>query len=195
MPVAASTAPFRPSGRAGTLARSPFDPDPILQRLARGEVVFGELGLRIDRRGDWHHHGRRIERRPMVELFAGVLHRTADGTHWLVTPGEQGRVEVEDAAFTAVELVLHDAGRGQRLAFRTNLDRWLTASAEHPLHCRETPDGGGVAPYLAVGRGLEARVIQAVYYELAELALPGPDGGPLGVWSAGIFFPLDGGPA
>lgn len=167
----------------------------MLQRLARGEIARGDLGLRIDRRGEWYHHGRRIDRRPMVELFAGVLHRTGDGSHWLVTPGEQGRIEVEDVAFTVVELALHDAGAGQRLAFRTNLDRWLTASAEHPLRCRETPDGGGVAPYLTVGRGLEARVLQPVYYELAELAEPGPDGGSLGVWSAGMFFPLAGGSA
>jgi hypothetical protein len=40
--------------------------------------------------------------------------------------------------------------------------------------------------------GLEARVTRSVYYELAELAEPGPHpgAGGIGVWSEGAFFTL-----
>ena len=46
-------------------------------------------------------------------------------------------------------------------------------------------------PYVLLDRGLEARVTSAVFYELADLAEPGPARPTtLGVWSAGVFFPL-----
>ncbi|AHB50220.1 hypothetical protein W911_11460 [Hyphomicrobium nitrativorans NL23] len=37
---------------------------------------------------------------------------------------------------------------------------------------------------------LEALVARAVVYDLVALAAPGPDRGPLGIWSGGAFFPL-----
>ena len=43
-----------------------------------------------------------------------------------------------------------------------------------------------------VRRGLEALIARSVFYQLADLAVPGREG-VLGVWSEGVFFPL--GPA
>lgn len=150
----------------------------------------GDLDIAIDRRGAWFYRGSRIERPALVRLFAGVLRRESDGRHWLVTPAERGRVAVEDVAFLAVELRCEQAGRGQSLHLRTNLDEWLLISERHPLKIHAMA-GGGPAPYLQLHRGLEARVTQSVFFELAELAVQGPDG-TLGVWSDGSFFPLDG---
>jgi hypothetical protein len=145
--------------------------------------------LRIDRRGDWFYRGSRIDRLELVRLFASVLRRGPDGGYWLVTPAEQGRVEVEDVPFTAVALESEGDGEGRSVRFRINLGDWLTADADHPLTMRET--GAGSAPYLGVGRGLEARLLPAVYYELVELAGPAPARPrELGVWSAGVFFAL-----
>jgi len=45
-------------------------------------------------------------------------------------------------------------------------------------------------PYLALGDGLEARIGRSVFYEMAGLAEPGPNG-TLGVWSDGAFFALE----
>jgi hypothetical protein len=47
-------------------------------------------------------------------------------------------------------------------------------------------------PYLRVRDQLEARVSRSVFYQMADLAEPAPDGvdGVVGVWSAGRFFPL-----
>ena len=53
----------------------------------------------------------------------------------------------------------------------------------------------GPVPYLRVRDRLEARLVTSVYYDLAELAEPGPPDGRLGVWSAGRFFPLEPEPA
>ncbi len=147
--------------------------------------------MRIDRDGGWHYQGSPIARPALVRLFATVLRRAEDGSHWLVTPVEQGRVEVEDAPFVAVELAAEGSGRDQRLRLRTNLDDWVELDAAHPLRLEARPDGAEV-PYLLVRDRLEARVARPVFYDLVELAEPAPDAEDrrVGVWSAGCFFPL-----
>ncbi|MEQ8355118.1 MAG: DUF1285 domain-containing protein [Kiloniellaceae bacterium] len=151
--------------------------------------------IRIARDGTWFHEGRPINRKPLVKLFATVLLRDEDGVYWLRTPVEQGRVEVEDAPFTAVELSVKGRGRDQVLAFRTNLDDWVEADSRHALRVVETPETGEISPYILVRGRLEALILRPVYYELAELAEMAPAesdsrGDCLGVWSNGVFFPL-----
>src|SRR3546814_11191965 len=65
--------------------------------------------------------------------------------YWLRTPAERGRIEVEDAPFTAVELSVTGEGVSQTLAFRTNLDDWVEADAAHPLRVAEDPAGGDIS--------------------------------------------------
>ena len=52
-------------------------------------------------------------------------------------------------------------------------------------------------PYIQVRPGLEARISRAVFYELVALAQPETVDGRevLGVWSEGVFFPIDESPA
>jgi hypothetical protein len=145
--------------------------------------------MRIDRDGRWHYRGSPIGRQQMVRLFASILHRLPDGSYWLVTPAEQGMVEVEDVPFVAVELRADGIGREQRLEFRTNTEDWVAAGPDHKLVVRPTADGSE-APYLTVRDGLEARLLRPVFYHLVELAEPDPSGDRLGVWSAGVFFPI-----
>ena len=56
------------------------------------------------------------------------------------------------------------------------------------------PETGEPSPYVLVRGQLEAKLARPVFYELANMAEPAPDGSDmLGVWSQGVFFPL--GPA
>ena len=103
--------------------------------------------MRIARDGAWFYRGSPIGRLPLVKLFASVLRREADGSYWLVTPAERGRIEVEDVPFLAVELTVAGEGRGQQLIFRTNLDDIVTAGPDHPLRV-ETAASGEPAPYI-----------------------------------------------
>jgi uncharacterized protein len=171
--------------------RKPFDPDAILAAIARGEQACGDFQMRIDRNGTWYYRGSPISRLPLVKLFASVLRRAPDGSYWLVTPAEQGTIEVEDAPFTAVELRGEGAGPAQWLELRTNLDEWVPVDEAHPLEVRLQPDGDRV-PYLRVRDALDARVERAIFYQLVELAEPAPDGADdvIGVWSSGRFFAL-----
>src|SRR5271155_5897084 len=69
-------------------------------------IDCGDLDMRIARDGAWVYRGTPIGRLPLVKLFASVLCREADGSYWLVTPVERGRIEVEDVPFLAVELTV-----------------------------------------------------------------------------------------
>lgn len=163
----------------------------LSERLLGG----GSLDLRIAADGTWLHEGRPIRRPALVKLFSTVLRREDDGSYWLVTPAERGRVTVEDAPFLAVALRREGEGRSQCLAFRTNLDEWVELDAAHPLRITEKRDSGEPRPYILVRPGLEARILRPVFYELAELAEPAEpeeQGGEerLGLWSKGIFFSL-----
>ncbi|WP_298395128.1 DUF1285 domain-containing protein [Sphingobium sp.] len=149
----------------------------------------GDSEMRIARDGTWYHQGSPIGRETMVRLFSTILRREPDGSHVLVTPVEKLDIEVEDAPFVAVELKSEGEGRARMLVFRLNSGDLVTADADHGLTLRETPDGPH--PYLHVRGGMEALIARSVYYELMNLALE--EGAErVGLWSEGVFFPLDG---
>ena len=183
-----------------------FGPIPTVSKAStrRGEcsqvrprIECGDLPFLIKRDGTWLYRGSPINRKELICLFSGVLKRESDGSFWLETPVERGKIEVEDAPFVAVELHWTGDERDQVLSFRTNVDQMVTAGPQHPIRvkhdmltCEPTPylhvrDGVGAAP-------VEARIARAVYYELVALAVPGMLRGRkvLGVWSCGRFFSL-----
>lgn len=170
-------------------------------QLARAKRDCGDFSMRIARDGTWFYRGSPIGRKELVCLFASVLKREPDGSYWLETPVERGRIEVEDAPFVAVEMFWRrcadptasdDASR-QCLTFRTNLDEMVTADAEHPIRVEIDPATREPRPYVTVRPGLEARINRAVFYELVALAQAEMVDGRevLGVWSEGVFFPID----
>ena len=157
-----------------------------------GRVFCGDLDMRIDRDGTWFHEGTAIERHELVCLFASVLIRDADGTHWLVTPGEVGRVAVDDAPFLAVELFRAREGRDQILSVRTNVEQMFPVDKDHPIRIEFDPETGEPAPYVGIHRRMEARLSRAVYYELVDLGTEETVNheAVYGVWSHDQFFAL-----
>jgi hypothetical protein len=151
----------------------------------------GDIDIRIARDGTWFHQGSPFTRRELVRLFSTILRKDADGFH-LVTPGEKMRIRVDDAPFTAV--LLRDEGEGvrRRLIFITNVGDETVAGPDNPIRVETHAESGEPAPYVHVRRGLEARISRNVFYQLADMAVPGEHeyAGLLGVWSEGQFFPL-----
>ena len=151
-----------------------------------------EFDIRIAADGSWYHEGGLIGRPALVKLFSTALRREADGSYWLVTPVERGRIEVEDAPFIITALAVSGAGEAQQLTFRTNVDDEVHLGPGNPLAMRMPPQGGeDLRPYIMVRDGLEALVARPVFYELAEMSETGPDG-LLGFWSGRAFFALEG---
>lgn len=148
--------------------------------------------MRIARDGTWYHQGSPMRRLGLVKLFATVLRLEEDGDYWLVTPVERGRIEVEDAPFTAVEMTVEGEGKDQQLSFRTNLDEIVRVGAEHPLRIAENAETGEPKPYITVRNNLEALVTRPIFYDLVDLADLQWDGDEteLGIWSGGVLFAL-----
>ncbi len=141
----------------------------------------GESHMRIAADGRWFHEGGEIRRPAMVRAFASLLTRDADGQHWLVTPQEKLAIEVQDAAFMAVDLQRN----GDALVFRLNTDDLVIAGPDFPI--RVTGDSDTPAIYIAVRHGTEARLNRSTYGQLAEIALESDD---LIVTSCGATFSL-----
>jgi hypothetical protein len=144
--------------------------------------------MRIARDGTWYHQGRPIRRPAMIRLFSTVLRREADGTYVLVTPVEKLEIDVERTPFRAVSMRREGEGRAQRLAFGLDSGDAVILGPRHPLRLSQTD--AGPSPRILVRPGLEAELSRPVYYELAELAIGSDEEAP-GVWSDGVFFPLD----
>ena len=157
-----------------------------------GPQLCGDIDMRIGRDGTWFYHGSPIGRKPLVKLFAGVLHRDDDGEYWLETPVEKCRIRVDDAPFTAVEMFVDGAGRDQRISFRTNLDEKVIADGAHPIRVAHDVETSEPSPYVWLRDGLEALIVRAVFYDLVELGEEAEIDGQivLGVWSCGQYFPI-----
>lgn len=125
----------------------------------------GDSLMRIAADGTWFHDGGEIRRPAMVRAFAGLLTRDAEGAHWLVTPFEKLSIEVEDAAFIAIDVSEVDGGLG----FRINTDELVVAGPDNPITARGDPETPGI--YLTVRRGLEARLDRSTYHQLMDIAL------------------------
>ncbi len=186
----------------------PMNPPPDLATLSLAEVArlvaerrlppveqwnpshCGDSEMRIAADGTWFHQGSPIGRKEMVRLFSTILRREADGGFVLVTPVEKLSIAVEDAPFVAVELSSEGDGPGRTLAFRLNTGDLVVADGEHRVEMRGTTEEP--RPYIHVRGGLEALVARPVFYELADIAIAEQSGpaAPLGLWSGGVFFPL-----
>jgi hypothetical protein len=126
--------------------------------------------------------GSKIHRPAMVRLFSTILRREETGEFVLVTPIERVGITVEDAPFVAVAMERSGASRDQVLVFATNVEDEIAAGPEHPIRIENG------RPYIHVRARLEALIARSVYYDLVEIAEEVD--GKLGVWSAGVFFPL-----
>ncbi len=181
----------------------PYTPPPELASLSIAEIAeladaqklppvdqwdpqeTGDSEMRIAADGTWYHQGDPILRPAMVRAFSSILRREPDDSYALVTPYQKLGIIVDDVPFVAVELETEGSGAARKLAFRLNTDHLVVADADHPLRFgADKPQ-----PYLKVRNGLEAMLARPVYYQLAELALE-EDADPIGIWSAGTFFPM-----
>jgi len=156
-----------------------------------GQVVCGELDMRIGRDGVWHYNGSPIGRKELVRLFSTVLRRDDAGDYWLITPAEMGRIEVEDAPFLAVELTRSGDDEAQVLTLRTNVDAMVTVDKDHPIRVDIDPQTSQPSPYLVMDGRVEARITRSVYYELVAIGQENIwEEDNFGVLSSGTFFSL-----
>jgi hypothetical protein len=161
----------------------PYEPPPHLAGLTLAQIAelvaarklppveswtpqqIGESHMVIVADGTWFHEGGVIRREAMVRTFASLLTRGAAGHHWLVTPFEKLSIEVEDAAFIAIDCVRTQGA----LAFRLNTDELVIAGPGHALRAAGSTENPAL--YLHVRHGCEARLNRSTWAQLADIAL------------------------
>lgn len=148
----------------------------------------GDIDMRIAADGLWHYMNSPIGRMPLVKLFASILRYDADGKYYLVTPVEKCGIRVDDAPFVAIRMRVEGQGMEQQIYFETNVDDVICVGLEHPLRMADEAGTGGLKPYVLIRRNLEALVARALFYDLVALGVN--EGEWFGVWSSGIFHPM-----
>jgi hypothetical protein len=148
----------------------------------------GDIGMKIARDGQWYYANSPIGRKKLVRLFSTILRHDEDGEHYLVSPVEKIRVEVEDAPFVATLMQVTGQGKEQVLRFETNVGDFTEAGPKHPLRVELDEATDAPSPYIHVRARLEALISRAVFYDL--VALCEVMDGQFGVWSHGQFFAL-----
>ena len=148
----------------------------------------GDIDMRIAADGTWFYMNSPIGRKPLMKLFASVLRHDEDGKYYLVTPVERCGIRVDDAPFMAIRMKVEGGGRGQVVTFETNADDEVTVGEGHALRFETEKGTGGLKPYVLVRARLEALVSRALFYDL--VAAGTVEGEWFGVWSSGLFFPM-----
>ncbi|MCK5444591.1 MAG: DUF1285 domain-containing protein [Rhodospirillaceae bacterium] len=167
--------------------------DPIWLPVAMDDRLYlGDLNIRVRSDGSWEYNDTKITRPELVGLFASMLMVDCQGSHWLVSSTEMGRIKVDDAPFIAVELFISEKLESQNLSFRTNIDEIVSLGEFSPIYLKTNPHTHEAKPYVMLDRGLEALLSRSVYYQLCELCVEMKTDKQtvLGVWSGRYFFPL-----
>lgn len=153
--------------------------------------LSGDIDIFIARNGDWFHEGEPIKRLPLVRVFSSIL-KHENGEYFLVTPVEKWRIRVEDAPFSVVDVNRIEKDGIQVLVFQSSVGDRIIAGPVHPLRVAIN-SSGEPAPYLHIRNGMEGLLTRSVFYQLAEMAVAGPERekAAQGVYSLGVFFPLE----
>jgi hypothetical protein len=154
--------------------------------------LSGDMDLRISRDGQWIFKGEPLAREAIVRLFSTILRREEDGHYYLVTPVEKWRIQVEDTPLLAHSLQVTGEGDQQVLSLTTNVGESLEIGPDHPLEVGTYPGSDEPRPVVKVRHGVEARLVTAAYYDLAEHVVERNENGhpELGVFSQGIFYKI-----
>jgi uncharacterized protein len=147
----------------------------------------GNIDMRIAADGTWYYMNSPIGRKPLYTLFSRVLRKDGDD-YFLVTPVEKCGIKVDDAPFTAIRMKIEGEGRQQRISFETNVDEEVTVDAINRLRFEDEPGTGGLKPYVRVRTNLDALVVRPLFYDLVAAGVT--QGDWFGVWSCGVFFPM-----
>ncbi len=121
-----------------------------------------DFQIRIDRNGQWFHQGSPIPREKLIKLFATVLHHDKDNNeYWLITPHEQGRIEVEDTPFIINDFEFDNG----ILTLQSNLEHSVAPDKTTQLFLKND------IPYATVGNQIPARINRSVREKLIHIAL------------------------
>jgi len=127
--------------------------------------LCGDMDLVIRANGEWIHEGAPMKRASMRKMFSRILW-LEDGEHYLVTPHEKVRIQVEDAPFLVTQSNIERDSNACLVTFTTNVDDVLVLGKGCDLWVEKGPEGD--RPYLSMRYGMKAMLHRSVYYDLVN---------------------------
>lgn len=124
--------------------------------------LSGDIDIKIDLQGHWYHRGSRFERAQLVVLFAKLL-ICEQGEHYLITPVEKWRIQVDDCPFVVNDIKLNPDSLVAEIGYLGDVQF-------EPKDWRLAPLGDAEVPVILLDRGLRARVSRSLYYRLVDMA-------------------------
>ena len=124
-----------------------------------------DFQMRIDANGQWYHRGTPISRDRLSKLFSTALHYNKDtNEYWLITPHEQGRVDVEGVPFVIIDY--HYDDKTKTLSLTSNLNHEIKPDAENPIKLNDDN-----IPCVIAVNNVPARLNRMVREKLIDIAL------------------------
>lgn len=150
----------------------------------------GDMDMVIKANGQWLHEGNLIKRPAMVKMFSRILWHK-EGEHFLVTPVEKVRIQVEDAPFLITQMNVVNRDGEASLEFITSVGDHLVLGQDGTKLWMDDYQGEA-HPYLSVRYGMKALIHRNIFYDLVELGEEQEIEGELHlcVMSKGQYFSL-----
>ena len=128
--------------------------------------LSGDIDILIKRDGSWWHDGAKINRKPLVKFFAGLLRREVDGEYYLVTPEEKWRITVELLPLMVIGLKKSNCSRVPCLNAVLNTDEIVPINSRYKI--QQSVGTGGIAS-IVLWNGLSGFFNRSSWYELVNL--------------------------
>ncbi|NVK72121.1 MAG: DUF1285 domain-containing protein [Oceanospirillaceae bacterium] len=125
----------------------------------------GDMDMVIKANGEWFHAGGKIKRSAMVTMFSRILW-FEKGEHFLVTPVEKVRIQVEDAPFLVTTWQWVSTESGRAIELRTQTDDVLVLGVDCDIWMDSFKNEE--RPYVSMRYGMKALVGRNVFYGLVE---------------------------
>ncbi len=124
-----------------------------------------DFKIHIDRNGQWFHRNAPIERKRLEKLFSTALHyNDTNDEYWLITPHEQGRIEVEDTPFIITDFTWE----GSTLVLISNMDHHIIPDHNNSFFLKND------ITYCTIGNNIPTRLNRTVREKLINIALDQP---------------------
>lgn len=149
----------------------------------------GDIDMVIKANGEWCHEGGKIKRSSMVTMFSRILW-FENGEHFLVTPVEKVRIQVEDAPFFINRWQWVETEYGRAIEFTTQTEDVLVLGIDCDMWMDFYKEEE--RPYVSMRYGMKALVGRNVFYAIAEYLtqVTAPEGSGMGIISAGKSYLL-----
>ncbi|MEE8058746.1 MAG: DUF1285 domain-containing protein [Pseudomonadales bacterium] len=134
--------------------------------------LSGVIDIIIRSNGDWIHEGSKIQRLPLVKLFASIMRREDDQHFYLVTPVEKWQIQVEEAPLQIIDMdILNRGGDKQQIVFTSNVDDKILLGKDHILSVAHKAVTQEPIPTIDLDNNLFAKINRPVFYRLVDRAV------------------------